>query len=141
MASRGWSIEAPPPEYANGPTQTGRTYEVPNLTPEQSHWICQQAGTFSTAQRGIGVACYVPTLDQVILPAAKYWPSKSELDQMRAHEWAHARGWRHNEDGTGTAASSLPPKGMLALGLTAQPRPQPLATNETRLAQAVAAPR
>lgn len=138
---RGWAIESPPNEYASGPTQTGRTTEEPNLTPEQAHWLCQQAGTFSTAQRGIGVACYIPTMDRVILPDAKYWPSKSELDQMRAHEWAHARGWRHNDDGTGTALTSLPPRGLLSLGAAVQPISQPQPNSLSPLAQAVTAPR
>lgn len=119
----GWSIEPPPEEYTSGPTQTGRTTEIPNLTPEQANALCSQYGTFSTAQHGIGVACYVPSMDRVILPAAKYWPSGRELEQMRVHEWAHARGWRHNEDGMGTSPNSLPPVGN-ALRMVSDAPPQ-----------------
>lgn len=111
---KGWSIEPPPPQYATGPTQTGRTTETPNLTPEQVAWLCGQYHTEAARQKpGSLVACYAPNIDQVILPAAKYWPSQDELAQLRAHEWAHARGWRHNDDGAGTSPKSLPPVGLI----------------------------
>lgn len=126
---KGWVIEPPPEQYASGPTQTGMTNEIPNLTPEMAHAMCQAAGTFSDKQQGYGVACYIPSLDAVVLPAAKYWPSKDELDQMRAHEWAHARGWRHNDDGTGTGPNSLPPvqapQTAVATNAPASPQPPP----------------
>lgn len=111
---RGWSIEKPPLQYASGPTQTGRTTETPNLTPEQANYLCHLAGVWQHEPQGFPVACYNPRTDQVILPAARYWPSADELAQMRAHEFAHARGWRHTDDGTGTSTASLPPVNVFA---------------------------
>lgn len=123
----GWSIEPPPPQYASGPTQTGHTTETPNLTPEQANYLCHVAGVWSHEPSGFPVACYNPRTDQVILPAK--WPSQDELDQMRAHEWAHARGWRHNDDGTGTSTASLPPVSAL---LGQQPSPTSVSALLTR---------
>lgn len=114
MVKRGWSIEPPPSQYASGSTQTGKTVETQNLTPEQVAYLCSFYGAEAANQaKGSLLACYAPRIDQVILPAAKYWPSKAELALMRAHEWAHARGWRHNDDGTGTGLTSLPPRGLI----------------------------
>jgi hypothetical protein len=124
MFKRGWSIEAPPPQYASGPTQVPGTAEL-RVTPEQANYLCHLAGVWKTEPQGFPVACFNPRTNQVILP--DQWPSGSELDQMRAHEWAHARGWRHTDDGTGTSTASLPP-------LTPPPTPpQPAAPTPTGL--------
>lgn len=106
MFKPGWSVEPPPERYASGPTQVPGTTEL-RVTPEQANYLCRLAGVWKTEPTGFPVACFNPQTNQVILP--DQWPSKSELTQMRAHEWAHARGWRHNDDGTGTGLNSLPP--------------------------------
>lgn len=117
-------IEAPPEQYASGPTQTGKTTETPGLTPEQVSWLCGHYQAEAASQKqGSLVSCYVPSIDQVILPAAKYWPSADELTQMRAHEWAHARGWRHNDNGTGTSPASLAPIGNALRVVSDAPAP------------------
>lgn len=138
----GWSIEPPPPQYASGPTQTGKTTETPNLTPEQVAWLCSLYGTESSHQaKGSLLACYAPRIDQVILPAAKYWPSSDELDQLRSHEYAHARGWRHNDDGTGTGPNSLAPvapnPAAVTLGNTLAPPAAPIDPRAAKLAAAL----
>jgi hypothetical protein len=131
----GWSIEAPPQQYASGPTQVPGTSEL-RVTPEQANFLCHLAGVWKTEPTGFPVACFNPRTNQVILP--DQWPSGSELDQMRAHEWAHARGWRHNDDGSGTSLASLPPaSARLAQQLSPQPTPTPQAQ---ALAQALITP-
>lgn len=107
-------VEPLPPQYASGPSQTGRTREViyDDLHALQRFCFDQGAPYGPPRRRGdrYVMACYSPPLDIVALPSRKAWPSANEIAELRRHEWAHARGWRHNADGTGTSVSSLPPQ-------------------------------
>jgi hypothetical protein len=40
-------------------------------------------------------ACYVPSLGVVALPSQKANPDPWERKDLRAHEWGHVWGWRH----------------------------------------------
>lgn len=106
------AVEPPPPQYASGPTQTGKTWEMILSDPAAVNYICGLQLGEPPQKGGYWMGCYRPDLDAVVLMDPKTWPSKSEYDQLRAHEWAHARGWRHNDDGRGTSPDSLPPKKM-----------------------------
>lgn len=108
-------VEAPPASYTAGPSQTGATTEVRLPSVDAVNSLCQAAlGALPQRFSGRGprfMACYIPNLDQVVLPDPKAWPSRREWEEIREHEWAHARGWRHNENGRGANwATSLPPK-------------------------------
>jgi hypothetical protein len=108
-------VEPPPAPYAAGPTQTGATTEVRLPSVDAVDSLCQRSlGALPQRFSGRGprfLGCYVPSLDEVVLPDPKAWPSRREWEEIRAHEWAHARGWRHNGDGRGTNwAASLPPR-------------------------------
>jgi len=107
------AIETPPAIYAKGPTQSGRTTELRFDNLRELQIFCQlNAGGPPPPRRGgerYTMACYSPALDVVVLPSRKAWPSQHEIDELRAHEWAHARGWRHQSTGAGTDwAMSLP---------------------------------
>lgn len=87
------AVQPPPAQYASGPTQYGHTTEKTFSTPEALQAFCnfylgRPANTYYQA-------CYVPALDLVVLPDAHAWPSARERQELREHEWAHARGWRH----------------------------------------------
>lgn len=111
----GRAVEPPPSLYAAGPTHTGRTWEMILPSVEAVDYLCRLSmdGPPAGARRGFYyAACYHVGLDAVVLPDPKVWPSRAEWRQIREHEWAHARGWRHNANGLGTDWSrSLPPAG------------------------------
>lgn len=125
LFSLGQAVEAPPAIYASGPTQTGATREVDMKDLGQLTQVCQAFIHQLTGSQMAGgdyyQGCYVPSLDTVFAPAKGAWPSESERQDIIAHEWAHARGWRHMPDGTGTNPLSLKPKGLLGLGAQASP--------------------
>ena len=117
-------VEPPPPAYAQGPTRTGRTYEIRLNTVEAVDYVCRTMlhGLPQGAREGdYYMGCYNPRLDAVVLMQPKAWPSRREWEEIRSHEWAHARGWRHRKDGTGTdwVASLPPPAGMRSANATA----------------------
>jgi hypothetical protein len=121
-------VEPPPPLYATGPTQTGRTWEMRMKSVEQVDFLCRSMlhGLPQGVRKGAYyMSCYNPKLDAVIIMDPKAWPSRREWEAIRAHEWAHARGWRHKADGEGTDwAASIPPRaGVLAASAEASGRP------------------
>lgn len=111
MFKRRQIVEPPPEEYASGPTQTGKTRELIFDDLEALQKFCQvwggvpQASPERAGDR-YAQACYSPRVDIVALPSRKAWPSQKEIDQLREHEWAHARGWRHGGE-------SLPPRPII----------------------------
>jgi hypothetical protein len=119
--SPGRAVEPAPAIYASGPTRTGRTWEMILPSVPQVDYLCRlaQGGLPEGARPGFYYwGCYHPKLDAVILVDPKAWPSQSEWRQARAHEWAHARGWRHLPNGQGTDwARSLPPPGATPMEL------------------------
>lgn len=89
-------VTLPPARYASGPTLTGKTTEKLFDDPFELQRFCHQHGGAEPARRAgdnYWTACYIPALDLVVLPSRKAWPSKKEIEEMRQHEWAHARGW------------------------------------------------
>lgn len=110
--SRVRAVEPAPAVYASGPTRTGKTWELVLRNVAQVDYICRTAmgGLPEHARRGAYYwGCYHERLDAVVLVDPRAWPSRREWLETREHEWAHARGWRHNSDGRGTDwARSLP---------------------------------
>jgi len=103
--------ERPPEIYLSGPTQTGKTTEVELDQLAKVDRLCRSWNGAPSGTRYVN-GCYIAALDVVVLPAKGVWPSERERQQLREHEWAHARGWRHQDSGRGTDwAASLPPKG------------------------------
>lgn len=104
-------VEQPPARYASGPTLSGHTTEVTYPSWEAVRAACANVNlrtTFDGHPMVRLLACYSPTSDTVKMPDRRLLPAKAwqDLDQ---HEWGHARGWRHNDDGTGTSPKSPPP--------------------------------
>lgn len=87
------AVEPPPPQFASGPTLSGHTRERDFDDPFALQRYC--ARFLGAPKRGYYQACYIPVLDEVVLPDAQAWPSRAEREALKAHEWAHARGWRH----------------------------------------------
>lgn len=109
------AVERPPDIYQQGPTLTGRTMEFRLKAVAEVDRACR-AMLGGLPEGGPGReyywACYIPKLDMVLLVDPQSWPSHREWEAVRAHEWAHARGWRHLPDGRGTDwAASVPPPG------------------------------
>lgn len=90
------AVEPPPPQYASGPPLTGRTVERQFDGSFALQALCTRH--LGPLVHGYYQACYVPALDEVAVPSKKAWPSAKERAVLRAHEWAHARGWRHPLD-------------------------------------------
>jgi hypothetical protein len=120
------AVEPPPPLYASGPSLTGKTSEMilPNV--EQVDLLCRlwlrglpQGSSPGTYYQG----CYDEKRNIVVLVDPKSWPSRREWRQIRQHEWAHARGWRHLQNGHGTdwARSRSPPGSARVLLAAADP--------------------
>lgn len=101
------AVDPPPPQFASGPTLTGRTRELSFSTPEAVQAYCNRH--LGYPPRGYYQACYIPALDLVVLPDRHAWPSARERAELRAHEWAHARGWRHGAPAAGSAHARTPP--------------------------------
>lgn len=85
--------EPPPAQYLRGPTATGRTVERAFDSRKALHAFCSRH--LGEPSQGSFYACYVPAIDLVAVPSAKAWPDDGQREALRAHEWAHARGWRH----------------------------------------------
>jgi hypothetical protein len=96
------AVEASPPQYASGPTQDGVVVERRFSSPQAVQAFCNFY--LGRPARGYYQACYIPAMDTVALPDEHAWPSKVEREALRAHEWAHARGWRHGALKTASAA-------------------------------------
>ena len=94
----GRAVEAPPARFASGPPLFGPTHERTFSDPFDLQRYCNLF--LGRPERGYYQACFIPTLNEVVLPDAHAWPSRAEREALRRHEWAHARGWRHSEVGT-----------------------------------------
>jgi antirestriction protein ArdC len=104
-------VEPPPDVYARGPTQTGRTTEMRFEDLGRIDRLCR-TWRVAAGDGGQVIGCYIPALDLVVLPASGAWGDSAQLQALQSHEWAHARGWRHQEDGRGTDwRISLAPRG------------------------------
>ena len=97
----GRAVEPPPERYASGPTLSGKTWEMVLKDPAQVNYFCSLAMGEPPQRGAYWMGCYRPDLDAVVLMEKSAWPDASEWDQLRAHEWAHARGWRHAHTSTG----------------------------------------
>lgn len=85
-------IEAPPPQYSQGPYSAQHMY-VNN--PDQD---CKTLMNSHTSKHMQG--CYVPLLNMIILPATcdpKTGKIGRTCIQLDRHEEGHARGWRHDD--------------------------------------------
>ena len=135
--SFGRVVEPPPRIYADGPSLTGRTLEWRLSSVEQVDRACQ--ALLRATGRGRGayyMGCYAPRLDAVILMDPRAWPSRREWEEIRAHEWAHARGWRHPASGEGTDwLASIPPRRTYAAGAGEAARPGAAAVPDGRAAK------
>lgn len=93
------AVEAPPLRYSQGPTLSGHTETLELSDPlEVDHRCARKLGT-AWPRGAHWMGCYDSDLDLVIVPAKGAWPSERERQALIAHEWAHARGWRHVADG------------------------------------------
>ncbi|RAK54787.1 hypothetical protein [Phenylobacterium soli] len=93
------AVEPPPQEFAAGPTLTGHTYELDLDDVFKVSYLCTLALGPTWPPGGYWMGCYDARMDAVIVPAKGAWPSETERRALVAHEWAHARGWRHVNDG------------------------------------------
>lgn len=93
------AVETPPPEFASGPTLTGKTFELDLDDPFKVSYLCTLALGATWPPGGYWMGCYNDRMDAVIVPGPGVWPSEAERQALVAHEWAHARGWRHVNDG------------------------------------------
>lgn len=93
------AVEAPPFAYASGPTLTGATTQLDLPDAAQVDYLCQLALGPTWPRGGYWMACYNGRTDTVIVPAEGAWPSEAERRALIDHEWAHARGWKHENDG------------------------------------------
>jgi hypothetical protein len=100
--SPGRAVEPPPVRYASGPTLTGATAERAFSNRDALEVFCNRH--LGRPVSGYYQACYVPMLDLVVIPDRHAWPSAREREQLREHEWAHARGWRHAGEGVASEA-------------------------------------
>jgi hypothetical protein len=105
-------VERPPAEYRAGQTQTGSTQQLELRDLKAIHDLCRHWNGMAAGTRYIN-GCYIAGLDTVVVPARGAWPSERERQELIQHEWAHARGWRHNDDGRGTSPQSLKPKPLI----------------------------
>lgn len=93
------AVEAPPLRYTEGPTLTGKTWMLELPDARQVDQLCTQALGPTWPRGGYWMGCYDGRLDVVIVPAKGAWPSEVERKALMVHEWAHARGWKHEADG------------------------------------------
>lgn len=98
LFSLGRAVVRPPPEFREGPTISGQTKELTFDDPDALNAWCKANGVGMGDHAGPGAyfqACYSIPADTVAIPTRNAWPSQAEIDQLREHEWAHARGWQH----------------------------------------------
>lgn len=87
-------VEPPPAEY------DGRPFDVPGVTERyfddaaELNAFCLDALGALLLEGESFRACYVETLGLIALPSRKV-VGKRELRELRRHEHAHHRGWRH----------------------------------------------
>lgn len=132
LFSLGRAVQRPPPEFREGPTISGQTKELQFDDLNALNAWCHANGVGFGDKGGPGAyfqACYSIPADTVAVPTRKAWPSQAEIDQLREHEWAHARGWQH----PGEARPALDMKALMAqavrgagsaTGAVATPPPQ-----------------
>lgn len=87
-------IEPPPAIYASGPTQWGETREQLFSDARELQAFCNFY--LGRPLSGVYEACYIPAMDLVVLPTVDEAGGDARWGRLRAHEWAHARGWRHD---------------------------------------------
>jgi hypothetical protein len=92
-------VETPPEQYATGPTLSGKTYQLDLSDPAQVSYLCTLALGPAWPPGGYWMGCYNGKMDAVIVPREGAWPSEVERQALIRHEWAHARGWVHQNDG------------------------------------------
>lgn len=95
------AVEPPPPAFAAGPPLGGPAHEKTFSDPFQLQTYCN--AFLGRPPHGYYQACFIPILHEIVLPDARAWPSAAERQALRAHEWAHARGWRHERPVTASA--------------------------------------
>ena len=96
----GWMrvVDPPPEAFRSGPTLSGRTRELVFDDLAALNAWCRANGVTMGAKARAGAyfqACYSVSADTVAIPSRKAWPSSLEIEMLREHEWAHARGWQH----------------------------------------------
>lgn len=87
-------VEPPPAEFA------GKPGDVPGVTERR---FDTKAQVDAACREKLGElpegdyfrACYVEAEGLIVLPSKWAVYDRRELADLRAHEWAHARGWRH----------------------------------------------
>lgn len=88
-------VEPPPAEY------DGRPFDVPGVTERhfdskaELHGFCMDRLNAVLAAGHTFRACYIEADGLIALPSRWAVESRKERAELRAHEWAHARGWRH----------------------------------------------
>jgi len=92
-------VESPPPQFTSGPTLSGRTYQIDLTDAAQVNYLCTLALGPTSPPGGYWMGCYNGKMDAVIVPTKAAWPSEIERQALIRHEWAHARGWVHQNDG------------------------------------------
>jgi hypothetical protein len=100
------AVEPPPAAYASGPSLSGKTYTLELSSAQAVDYLCRLGLGAPPKKGGAWWGCYRPDMDAVIVPARGAW-AEAERREIIAHEWAHARGWRHNANGRGTSVASL----------------------------------
>lgn len=87
-------VEAPPAEYAGKPGDVPGVKELRFDTKAQVDAACREK-LGELPEGGYFRACYVEAEGLIVLPSKWAVYDRRELADLRAHEWAHARGWRH----------------------------------------------
>jgi len=95
----GTPVERPPEQYRSGPPMRPTTERLFDDVKALQQFCAIGSGLQPARKRGdaYAMACWRPDLDVIALPSRKAWPSKREIEELREHEWAHARGWRHDQ--------------------------------------------
>lgn len=88
-------FEQAPPEWADRPYLYGQPHykEFDDLQALRAY--CKSWGVSIDNP----IACYLPQFNIVVTPSRKAWPSEREIQWLREHEEAHAKGWSHDEPG------------------------------------------
>jgi hypothetical protein len=88
-------VEPAPAEYAALPFEKPGVVERYFHSPAGLDRFCRDHLQAELADGAHFRACYVPHLDLIALPSRWAVPNAQERADLRAHEWAHAWGWRH----------------------------------------------
>lgn len=92
-------IELPPDEWIDRPYLYGTPnyLQFDDMDKLRAYCLSYSPTDYRTTRNA--VACYVPQWNVVVTPTEKAWPYPKEIEAMRTHEEAHAKGWSHYEDG------------------------------------------